>query len=365
MSFKRFIIALPVLPLLAGCVAPVTGHPAISADGGGSYVNSGYRSGQVELPRVKVPSLADMQDLQASPKSAGATDADRLRAPALRDAALSYGARGGLAWSSKQINDILEARAPDLTRTYDFNRLLIKANGGFTVLPPVISESRDTYEQFDAGKTLRVADRYYEIVEQARFSPTAPLWHTYLIRSYSTPERPQDALLPKNDGERDLWRKFVAEGWEKGVEQSQTIFKKDMERLSRDFDGMVRYSELLEKRQVTAPIVSTANLGTTGTGADMREGDRAARITMDPHLMVGGVKNWRAAVSAPESPVEAATPPGGHPGGNRIDGRPVAPRTPMPLTLPPSPGILPERMTPTIPPGQPLPPPTSTSSTSY
>jgi defect-in-organelle-trafficking protein DotC len=249
--------ALLALASLSACmttvardgVSPYSGEPR--AD-----VNPTYAPGRLEGVEPKIPSLEEMQEIRKVGRDPAVSSAeDRLRAPALRDAALSYGARGGLAWASQQINRELNDQAPELSRTFDFKRFLIRQPAGdVTLLPPVIVESRETYEQADAGRTLRVADHFYEILEQARFAPVAPLWHTYLIRHYTAPERPQDSLIPKNEGERDLWRSFVANGWDKGVEQAREIFRDDMRRLERDYAGMIRYSELLEKGEVSPPV---------------------------------------------------------------------------------------------------------------
>lgn len=278
-------------------------------------VNPGYAPGQLTHKKTKLPSLQEMEDVQpiATPNTKDASKEDRLRTPALRDAALAYGARGGLAWASQQINVMLEDRAGELTRIYDFNRLIIREPGGVTLLPPVISESEDTYEQQDAGRTLRVADRYYKILEQTRFAPVAPLWHSYLIMSFSSPEKPADSLLPKNDEEKKLWRKFVADGWEHGVQQAKETYTINMRRLERDYTGMIRYSELLEKNMVSAPVVANQDLGITGTGSDMRENDKVYRITSDPRLNVHNPSDYKAPVSN-LSPTEAATPPDGEPG---------------------------------------------------
>lgn len=312
---------LPLAALLLATAACAPQQPPVLSIGDPASapradVNPDYRPGRLNMPNRPTMSLAEMQNVQAAPRDRQVvSDADRLRAPALRDAALAYGARGGLAWASKQMNEMLEARAAELSRTYDFNRFLIRAQGGdVKLLPPVISESRDTYEQQDAGRTLRAADRYYQILEQARFAPVAPLWHTYLVRTYTPPERPSDDfMLPKNDGERDLWKRFVAEGWEKGVEQAREIFRNDLRRLERDYTGMIRYSELLEKGMVSAPVVADQNLGVTGSGQNMRQNDRVYRITQDPRLNVQRPGDWQAPVSGAD-PTEAATPPGRAPG---------------------------------------------------
>lgn len=260
-------------------------------------VNAGTRLGDLDIPVVETPSLEQIiAKTPVKKKDDGEKESDKLRAPAMRDAALSYGARAGLAWTSRGINEQLRSRAAELTKTYDFNRVLIRTPSQATILPPVISEAKETYETADAGKTLRVADTVYEIVEQARFVPIAPLWHSYLVRSYTAPENPPDTLLPKSDGERDAWRRWVTEGWDMGIKQAQEIFDADLRRLERDFVGMVRYKALLEEGKVSAPVVAEGNLGVTGNGTDMRVNDRALRITKDPTLQTP-TKGWQASPS--------------------------------------------------------------------
>lgn len=266
-------------------------------------INAGYKIGDIELKDDPVPTLDDVMNRVPSRKSVDEKPEDRLRAPAMRDSALAYGARAGLAYTSRGINASLKGKAEDLTRIYDFNRILIRTASGVTIMPPVISEAKDTYETSDAGRTLRVADVSYLIVEQARFTPTAPLWHTYLVRSYVTPEPPPDQLLPRDGSEREAWKRWVSEGWHMGVTQAQEIFEADLRRLERDFTGMLKYKGLLEEKKVSAPVVAEGNLGNTGTGQDMRVNDRALRITRDPTLQVGpnGERRFEA------SPLPGAT----------------------------------------------------------
>jgi defect-in-organelle-trafficking protein DotC len=295
--------------LLAGCAtggrpgippAPMPG--ALRAD-----VNPGGRAGFVmSLEQPPSPSLDELVNALPAGK-AEENPEDRLRMPALRDTALSYGARGGLAWEARRINESLQRRSRELDRTWDFTSVAIRAPNDVMVLPPVISQATDTWESSEAGKTLRIADESYEIVQQARFAPVAPLWHEYLLRAYTPPEAPPDSLLPRNAGERDAWRRWVTEGWMQGLRQAHDIFEDDLRRLERDFTGMIRYKALLEKGMVSPPVVAEGRMGTTGSGRDMRVNDRAMRITADPQLVTDPAR-WSAPVSS-QIPAEAATPP--------------------------------------------------------
>lgn len=311
---KLALIATAAL-FLTGCVTDGATQPVDPSrvyQEQGSFrgdVNPDYRSGSLEgLTEEKTPTLDELINTRQGRKEARDPE-DRLRYPALREGALSYGARGGLAHTSRQINRMLERRSSEFNQTYDFSKAMVPGPDGTMVLPPVIVEARDAYEMGDAGRTVRLADTVYEIIEQARFTPVAPLWHGYLIREYSAPTPPPDTLLPRNDGERDLWRRWVTEGWMKGVEQAHQIFQADLDRLERDFTGMIRYKQLKAEGKVSEPMVADAFMGVTGTGQDMRVNDRHLRITQDPVLQVDP-SQWSSSVSN-MTPSEAATPPGG------------------------------------------------------
>lgn len=275
--------------LLAGCNSTLPTPPSVAA------VNPDYRAGLVLTQDQPIPSLAQVINQAPTRRAEDPKEGeDRLRGGALRDAALSYGARAGLAWESRAINAMLQGKADQIARTYDFNRAMIKGPNQSMILPPVISQANESWETSEAGRTLRVADTVFEIVEQARFAPVSPQWQTYLQRDYRSPEPPPDSLLPRDGVEREQWARWVTEGWGQGQRQAQDIFKADLSRLERDFTGMVRYKALLEQGKVSAPVVSDAKLGTTGTGQDMRVNDRAIRITQDPKLNVPGSAQWRA-----------------------------------------------------------------------
>lgn len=290
---------LPAMALLAAACAREEPPPVVSP----SVPVIGTPAGRLVLEEPSLLSLVEMQEL-SRPSSAEDGERDRVRGGAIREMGLSFGARGGLAWGSRDINRRLMERAPELTRAFDFNAILIRDRRGVALLPPVVSESRDTMEQMEEGRVLRVADAFYEIIAPARFVPVAPLWHSYLIRTYSAPEMPPFELLPRTDAERELWRRSVAEGWEAGLRQAEDIFQEDMRRLERDFQGMVRYAALLHENRISAPFVAAAAHGVTGTPDAVRVNDRSFRITSDAALS-RNARAWRASPSR-MSPQEAA-----------------------------------------------------------
>ncbi|USD99014.1 hypothetical protein CTT30_23360 (plasmid) [Vibrio coralliilyticus] len=78
-----------------------------------------------------------------------------------------------------------------------------------------------------------------------RISP--PHWLDYLFpdmqRKLTTPSQ---SILPKNDIERDIWKKSIDAGWKNGVRVAQDEYRKNYTLLFADLIGMVRYWRLVE-----------------------------------------------------------------------------------------------------------------------
>jgi defect-in-organelle-trafficking protein DotC len=203
----------------------------------------------------------------------------QLRQEALKEAALSYGARGGLARHTWEISQQLKIHDSALSRTFDFSKLLIPVGAGLLMEPPIVSEADDAAVVADRGQNAAVADRVYRINQNARIVTRPRDWHTYLERDWGDVTPPPDTLLPQDDDERGMWKRWVDEGWKAGWQQADDIFQADLDRLTHDFTGMVRYRTLLAQGIITAPYANNEDRGITGGGNEMRVGDRAITIT--------------------------------------------------------------------------------------
>jgi len=240
-------------------------------------------------------SLENMSTDDTPPNSDGTGALNHIRIKGLQDIALSLGAQGGLAWASKQINARLEKDRWSLETTYNFNGMMLSHG----VLPPVLAEGDNTLHLSDPS-TIRIADKTYKIIEQARFATTPPNWRDYLWMSFNQPEIPNRVLLPRNADERDAWKHSVNEGWQKGIEQAYSIFQQNLARLKRDYYGMILYRKLLQERMVSAPYVSRTEMGITGDGTNMNINDQVLRITVLPRLQTNG-NNWHAIAVAEDN----------------------------------------------------------------
>lgn len=213
-----------------------------------------------------------------------------LRTKALEDTALSLGAQGGLASASEKINVRLEHDKKYLETIYNFNGMILTHG----VLPPVLVQGDYTLNLADPS-TIRVADKTYKIVQQARFVTAPPNWRDYLWTSYPKPEIPHKFLLPRDKEEGKIWAKAIYTGWKKGEEQAYQIFQQNLARLKRDYNGMILYRKLLEHKMISQPYVSRTELGVTGSGEDMRVNDQVLRITALPQLQTES-KGWKAII---------------------------------------------------------------------
>ncbi len=240
----------------------------------------------------KANNLNSIQKLSYSGLSKGNLGA--LRSQALRDTALSVGARGGLAWRATQINNVLLQHENMLYRLFNFNAMLLDKN----VLPPVLTEGRNTLS-LGGTDTIRIADRTYQIVDQAKFITAAPSWRDYLWLAYAAPESPDRSLLPRNREERMVWKKYTEEGWRAGIQQAELIFSENVARLERDYKGMIRYRTLLAQKMVSPPFVAELEMGITGGGSDLTVNDRVLRITAFPTLQNNG-QDWKTEITPHE-----------------------------------------------------------------
>ena len=79
--------------------------------------------------------------------------------------------------------------------------------------------------------------------------------------SYKKPSLPNKSLLPTNRAEAYAWDEYLQDGWKQGLRQANDIFSANLNRLKRDFTGMVLYRKLLAQDMISSPTVAKADLG--------------------------------------------------------------------------------------------------------
>jgi len=213
---------------------------------------------------------------------------NHIRMTVIKDTARSIGAQAALAKNSEKINDLLNEQEPILSQVFNFQAMMLDHN----VMPPVLEESAGSLN-LDSDYSIRLADRIYKITKAAHFVTTIPSWRDYLLMNYAPPETPDNSLLPKSNQERDLWNQYVLVGWNEGTHQAQEILTINVNRLKRDYLGMILYRKLLAQNIVSPPFVSRADLGITGGGDRLRINDQVLRITATSELKSDS-KVWKA-----------------------------------------------------------------------
>ena len=182
---------------------------------------------------------------------------------------------------------MLDRHGAKLSAIYRFGDLVLRRDG-FTVLPPVLAETRrafrldtragDTRVGEPAGTRAASARRVLRILEPARLVSAMPDWRDWLMRSWSPAEPPASVLFPRDAREDARWRRLLAEGWAEGTALADDIFAADLDRLNRTFEGVVLWHRLNRAGMLTAPGVEIERAGVSGHESLMRIGAASARI---------------------------------------------------------------------------------------
>ncbi|MBA3661640.1 MAG: type IV secretory system conjugative DNA transfer family protein [Gammaproteobacteria bacterium] len=251
-----------------------------------------FYTGETNLEGIDTTDIYQLENIRVQARVAPSShpSGSPIRTQALQESALSMGAQSGLAWASTRMNTRMSDDRKYLDTIFNFNGMMLTHG----VIPPVLVEGDFSLNLADPN-TIRVADRTYKIVKQARFATTPPNWREYLWLQYPAPRLPDRTLLPRTLSEQRVWREGIRAGWERGIQQGYSIFQENMARLKRDFRGMILYRKLLQERMISPPFVSRTELGVTGDGSDMRINDQVLRIVELPQLQTSA-KGWKAIV---------------------------------------------------------------------
>ncbi|WP_413484612.1 type IV secretion system DotC family protein [Morganella psychrotolerans] len=209
----------------------------------------------------------------------------------LTEAGKTVGFRGGKAERSFEIQDVLERKSPTLDRLYDF-RILISNQGW---LPPVIDEAIDVAHI--SSDQIRTANKVYEILQPARFVSNPPSWRRWLLIGLSSiPEiGPESDVLTENSEQKRVWKNAVRQGWLEGRESADFILEANFNRLTRDYKGMLIYSQLLRQGFITAPIVSDQQQTVSGDKQKLTTGERLRKLKQPAEFVTDKTK-WRPVI---------------------------------------------------------------------
>ncbi|MCP4475875.1 MAG: type IV secretion system DotC family protein [Gammaproteobacteria bacterium] len=233
-----------------------------------------------EHGKVHYTNLRALESLTKHSKSSAAAS-NGIRIQALKDTALSIGAQGGLTWQARRLNKAVLEHQSQLDQLFNFTHLMIEGK----VQPPVLVKATKSLK-LDNATTIRLSNSVYFIAQQARFITTPLNWRQYLLLHFHNPTIPDSTLLPRDHHERVIWKAYVRKGWNNGVRQANHIYRDNLVRLRRDYDGMLLYRQLLARNIVSQPYVAQTNLGVTSNKdrSKLYVNDRVLRITALPQL---------------------------------------------------------------------------------
>ena len=200
----------------------------------------------------------------------------QARDEAINEYAFNLAIRTAITSQLTKAHNGIMANQRELDSIYNFVPLMIQGK----VVPPVITESRNLYNQSGTNQ-IRLSGAVYDIYTQARFSSVAPNWRDYLVfpqenNAYELIAFGATGFEPKNDHEKEIWVKATIDGWKQGQKQANDIIQNAMDRLNRDYIGMVRFHTFVAQGKVTMPIINSYQLYDSNLGE---------RLILDEHLL--------------------------------------------------------------------------------
>lgn len=222
--------------------------------------------------------------------------AQDMKLQAMYNYAKTVAIRAAMTARLNQMANVISKHSRELDAIYNFQPLMIQQR----VVPPVITEARNLYNQ-DGKLQIRLSDAIFNIEEQARFSSTAPNWRSYLNfqntgNAYQKLTYVAGDMEPKNKLEERVWIDGTKEGWALGVRQSNVVLEQAMNRLNRDYIGMVRFHQMVLEGKITMPSINSYNLYDNNEGDRLILGEELLQIDVLPTFknainLGNGIKN--------------------------------------------------------------------------
>ena len=231
-------------------------------------------------PRKGEPDeLAELLELKGiSPKEN--TAVMHMRPAAIREAAQLVTFQTAMAWRYKQLVAVTENHRIIMDTAFNFSPLMM-TQGDALIMPPLLTRAGASMRVESAG-TATAAETTYELLEPARYIATVPNWREFLMTDgFPEPEKPNPAVLPKNDEERAIWRSAVREAWARGLAEADQLYADNVARMVRNYRGVMLYHLLTAQHLLSRVETASADLGmhASGDGNKLNIGQKVYRIT--------------------------------------------------------------------------------------
>lgn len=231
-------------------------------------------------PRKGEPGeLAELLELRGV-RSKENTAVRLMRPAAIREAAQLVTFQTAIAWRYKQLVTATENHGAIMDTAFDFSPLVM-TQGDALIMPPLLTRAGASM-RIEEPKTATAAETTYELLEPARYIATVPNWREFLMTDgFPEPEKPNPAVLPKNDEERAIWRAAVREAWAQGLAEADQLYADNVARMVRNYRGIMLYHLLTAQHLLSRVDTASADLGmhTSDNGNKLNIGQKVYRIT--------------------------------------------------------------------------------------
>jgi len=233
-------------------------------------------------PGAGMDSLLLMRANPSGDVTSGGLNIKNARSKSVFEAAQTFAAQTAFCERSRELKVWADSRAEALDRTFNFTNVLL--DGG-RVVPPVIEQADASFRQ-DNDALAVTARTTWHILVSARIVSTAPDWRSYLYLQCAEPLKPNPVLMPgalpeTRSEDEAQWQAGVREGWQLGYEQSLEALKLGLNRLARDYQGMLRFYYLNKNGVVSAPVLAEGFVGVRVEGRMLSVDETIFRLTDD------------------------------------------------------------------------------------
>jgi hypothetical protein len=197
---------------------------------------------------------------------------------AIREAAQLVTLQTAIAYRYKQLLETTERYTAILDTAFNFSPLFM-TEGAALIQPPVLTRSGASL-RIEKTDTATSAETAFELLEPARFVAFAPHWREFLmVDAFPEPEKPNPAVLPKNDKERAIWRAAVREAWAQGLAEADQLYADNVARMTRQYRGIMLYHLLTAQRLLSTVGSASASLPLNASDSKLYIGQQVYRIT--------------------------------------------------------------------------------------
>ncbi len=230
-------------------------------------------------PRQGEPEeLATLLEMKGTSENESAVSL--MRPTAIREAAQLVTFQTAIAYRYKQLVAATEQHSSIMDTAFNFSPLLM-TQGDALILPPVLTRAGASM-RIESGETATTVQTSYELLAPARYVATVPTWREFLMTDgFPEPEKPNPAVMPKNDKERLIWRAAVREAWAQGLTEADHLYADNVSRMVRTYRGVMLYHLLTAQHLLSRVNTASAELGskTTDSGNKLHIGQKVYRIT--------------------------------------------------------------------------------------